>query len=292
MYEHWLSFQPDNDQSAAKVSIEILRKIGRLEDYLTPDPEKDWLEIVKQKIENQSVYQQLLNFRASVLFWQASVVIPIDQMLITIAQEMFTKPEDLALAHKLALILRQASRSHPEWKLEQFSDEIELISKNRRRFLGLGEADTGFVPERYKGKAVISTMHKAKGLEWDRVYLMSVNDYDFPTGFPDGKYIAEKWFIRDNLNLQAETIAQFDNVLFPDEYAWYNEGDATLDACLEYVRERLRLLYVGITRARKELVITWNSGRHGKSNTAEPFIELMQYWNEKKNSSVTTIKVE
>ena len=39
---------------------------------------------------------------------------------------------------------------------------------------------SGFDPERYRGKAVVTTMHKAKGLEWDRVYLMSVNNYDFP----------------------------------------------------------------------------------------------------------------
>ncbi len=45
-----------------------------------------------------------------------------------------------------------------------------------------------------------------------------------------------------------------------DEYEWYQEGRATLQARLDYVRERLRLLYVGITRARKELIITWNTG--------------------------------
>jgi DNA helicase-2/ATP-dependent DNA helicase PcrA len=47
---------------------------------------------------------------------------------------------------------------------------------------------------------------------------------------------------------------------------------------MEYVRERLRLFYVGITRARQELVITWNTGRQDKSTQALPFAALQAIW--------------
>ncbi len=50
--------------------------------------------------------------------------------------------------------------------------------------------DTGFDPERHKGKVVLGTIHKAKGLEWDRVYLMSVNNYDFPAGSSYDQFIS------------------------------------------------------------------------------------------------------
>jgi len=73
----------------------------------------------------------------------------------------------------------------------------------------------GFNPEDYKGVVVVSTMHKAKGLEWDRVYLLSVNNYDFPSGAPYDQYQSEKWFIRDRLNLQAELLAQLEWLLEP-----------------------------------------------------------------------------
>jgi DNA helicase-2/ATP-dependent DNA helicase PcrA len=46
----------------------------------------------------------------------------------------------------------------------------------------------------------------------------------------------------------------------------------------------LRLLYVGITRAKKELVITWNSGRQGSLQPAIPFVALQSYWEEKTSS--------
>ena len=49
----------------------------------------------------------------------------------------------------------------------------------------------------------------------------------------------------------------------------YISGKATLDARREVAAERLRLLYVGITRARQEVILTYNTGsRHGTSPNA------------------------
>jgi len=60
------------------------------------------------------------------------------------------------------------------------------------------------------------------------------------------------------------------------------EGASTLQARLDYAAERLRLLYVGITRAKQELVITWNSGRPQPNRPpmqqATPFIALATWW--------------
>jgi DNA helicase-2/ATP-dependent DNA helicase PcrA len=57
---------------------------------------------------------------------------------------------------------------------------------------------------------------------------------------------------------------------------------ATAQARTDYAAERLRLLYVGITRAKKELVITWNSGRPQPNRLprqqATPFIALSTWW--------------
>ena len=53
----------------------------------------------------------LLTFRALVQRWQAAAVLPIDQLLLTLAQDLFTEPSDLAVAHKLAVTLRQQANS-------------------------------------------------------------------------------------------------------------------------------------------------------------------------------------
>jgi len=58
----------------------------------------------------------------------------------------------------------------------------------------------------------------------------------------------------------------------------YSEGEASAEARIEYAAERLRLLYVGITRARSELVMTWNTGRDGTVLQATAFVALQTFW--------------
>ncbi len=199
---------------------------------------------------------------------------------MTIAQDLFHEAVDLALAYKLALLLRDASDSNPDWGLAELTEEMAVIARNQRKFLGLSEDDTAFEPDKYPGTVVVATMHKAKGLEWDRVYLTSVNNYDFPSAQSYDSYIAERWFVRDSLNLEAECASQLDIAL---DGGVYEEGKATHQARLDYVAERLRLLYVGITRARKQLTITWNKGTNAiAARQAIPLIALQAFWEEQR----------
>ncbi len=257
-----------------------LAKLERVEDYLYPLPGQDWLEESGLADKDPHSYQMLLDFRTLVRRWHSAALLPIDQVLLTLAQDLFTEAADLAVAHKLAQVLRQISDNHPSMHLPELSEELASVARNERRFIGFSEDDSGFDPERYKGRVVVSTIHKAKGLEWDRVWLLSVNTYDFPSGLPEDQYISEKWFIRGQLNLEAEAVAQLKVALSQDVYEWYEEGQATQAARLEYVRERLRLLYVAITRARKGLTVLWNTGRKGDLQPALPFLELQNFWNE------------
>ena len=56
------------------------------------------------------------------------------------------------------------------------------------------------------------------------MHLMSVNNYDFPALQGYDRYISEKWFVRDGLNLEAEALAQLSAALSTGEYDWYAEG--------------------------------------------------------------------
>jgi len=280
LYEVWRRAERTDKALWEEVTrtTERMRKIARAEDFIWPEAGVDWLDELTEDEVTEQVIVSLRQFRELVRRWLAAVLLPIDQIVLTLAQDLLSEPADLALIHKLAVLLRQASQANPSWRLPELNLELGAIAKNERRFLGFSDDDSGFDPEKYRGKVVVSTMHKAKGLEWDRVYLMSVNDYNFPSGIYDGTYIAEKWFIRDHLNMEAETLEQLDVLLSADEYVWYEEGMASQQARLDYVRERVRLFYVAVTRARRELVITWNTGRRGVSNPAVPFLALNEFW--------------
>jgi DNA helicase-2/ATP-dependent DNA helicase PcrA len=266
-----------------------LRKVGNVEDYVNPNlafargealapVSLAAAEAVVAEDELEQVASELNEFRVHVRRWLQAVTLPIDQLVLTLAQDIFTDAADLALAHKLALVLRKAADDHSEWRLPELTAELAVIAKNERRFIGFSADDSGFDPDQHKGKVVVTTMHKAKGLEWDRVHLMSVNNYDFPSNQPNDRFISEKWFLRNSLNLEAEALAQLSAATSASEYDWYEEGAATLAARIDYVKERLRLIFVGITRAKKELIVTWNTGRQGDATPALALSALMGWW--------------
>ena len=237
----------------------MLKRAAAVEQFVAPR-DKDWLVDNVSRIELPGRYEVLERFRELVRRWQEAAVLPIDQLLLTAANDLFREPAEIATAYSIALYLRSYADLHPEHRLAEFVAELREIASNRRKVTGLSDDDEQFDPSRYKGQAVVMTHHGAKGLEWDRVYLMSVNNYDFPSADIFDSFMSDKWFARGGLNLRAEGLAQLRAIV---SGARYREGDATGDARIEYAAERLRLLYVGITRARSELIVTWNKGRKG-----------------------------
>ena len=290
-YEVWRRFWrvEEDEEGFYKIIPGLLRKCGQIETYLSPRPGNNWIDVLKETSTFQKsseekqlkLLDELESFRKILLRWQGTTLLPIDQMVLTLAQDLFTDSAELALTYKLSILLKQISNDHPEWRLPELSGELGVIARNERHFLGFSTEESGFEPGAYKGKVVVTTMHKAKGLEWDRVYLISLNGYDFPSAQPYDSYIAEKWFIRNNLNLEAETLAQLGVAVKSGEFEWYEEGQATLVSRLDYVRERLRLLYVGITRAKSDLILSCNSGRKGDVKPSLPYIALQSWWDEK-----------
>jgi DNA helicase-2/ATP-dependent DNA helicase PcrA len=85
--------------------------------------------------------------------------------------------------------------------------------------------------------------------------------------------VSQRWYWRDNLNLQAEIIHQLELA----DTAVYTEGEASEQARIDYAAERLRLLYVGITRARQDLILLWNCGKSGQAFPALPLQVLKEY---------------
>ncbi len=316
-FEVWR--RADRDDPDAKLRMEAgsraLRRCRQVEEFLWPRgwAPAGWPAATQDSLDclelpdDEPLRVQLRQFRDLVRRWQGATTLPADQLILAIGQDLFDRPADLAVAYKLAGLIRAASDSHPEWRLPELNEEMITIARNERKFIGFSESDTGFDPDAHRGKVVVATVHKAKGLEWDRVYLMSVNSYDFPSALPGDSFIAERWYIRDQLNLEAEALALLETmedgrqatgdgqssvVNHPSsvvrDTGFPPLGVATEEARIEYAAERLRLLYVGITRAKHDLIITWNTGRApGKTLTeAAPLIALRTWWEGRRAESV------
>ena len=268
---------PEFDQHKAEVSglLSQIKKVNHLEEILYPRDPGGWKITLPLENTPQWLEQDFARYLDQVRRWHEAAPLPIDQLLLTIASDLYTAPQDLALTHKLALLLDFNAQNHPTNGLTEFAVELGDIASNDRKFAGFSDDDTGFDPDQHKGEVLVTTFHKAKGLEWDRVYLLSVNNYDFPSAQEYDEYKGEKWFILNRLNLEAELLAKLKALVDDDIPGMFMEaGIATRSARLEYAAERLRLLYVGITRARESLVITWNTGRKKDSRMALPLEAL------------------
>lgn len=250
-----------------------LKKKDKLEDFLFGDtPFTEEKNETQEQAVVQKIYQQFVGFLKEN---QAAALLPIHQFLLTLSMHLFTDPHDLALTYKLAEMMEWAAREDPSFSLKECAAELDKVYRNRLRITGFSEEELEFDPDQHKGEVVVATIHKAKGLEWDRVYIVSANNYDFPSNQDYDQFISERYFIREHLNLEAELLALLDSL---QDAKAVHEGEATRQARISYSAERLRLFYVGITRARKELVITWNEGKYNNCVISIPFAELTAYW--------------
>lgn len=280
-----------NDEASApqlNAVARLLKDCAAVETFTHPQT-VDWLDTVAH--DAPDLREELTAFREWVNLLQGAAALPVDQLVLTIANTLFTDETDLAVAYSLSLRLRQDGISQEQnrqlgqearaWGLADYAVRLEEIARNQRKFLGMSDDERGFNPDQHQGAVAVTTMHSAKGLEWDRVYLLSVNNYSFPAAELHDSFIGEKWFARDRLNLEAEARAQ---LIALDTDGLYVEGQATREARLEYASERLRLLYVGITRAREDLILTWNTGRRGDAREATAMVALRTFWEQAKQT--------
>lgn len=257
--------QPDLLPQVLAASWEDLSYI---EDWM----QLSWPEPAPSDAEAKA-YRVIEMFRTTLDRWAGSVVLPIDEIMILIGHDIFTEPKDIALAHRLALHLYDHAHQQPEATLKGCLQELRQLVAGKTRHTLLHDV-TGY--EARPGRITISTIHSAKGLEWDRVYLLGINSLAFPSDPEQDSFVNTRHYVRNSLDLVAEGEALVQQ-LAAGALEGCREGPASYRARCAYIDERLRLFYVGITRARRSLVILSDTGRHGQQEPAqalEPLLHL------------------
>lgn len=240
-----------------------LSRHSHLEDWISDGVRDDAVADDRQA----EVQREATEFRAALLRWSASAVLPVDEIVLTLAQDLFQDSADLALAHRVAIHLADLRRRDPQLTLAQCRKELEDLAAGRSRQPGLLQEALDYEPE--PGRVTVSTYHSAKGLEWDRVYLMGVNNYEFPWDPAQDPFRGVHYYVRDALNLAAEGKSLLRR-LASESAEPYVPGDASRREELLNADEKLRLLYVGITRARRSLGMFCDSGSNESHSQSPP----------------------
>jgi DNA helicase II / ATP-dependent DNA helicase PcrA len=163
---------------------------------------------------------------------------------------------ELATADKLAARIAQQTANH--LSLMAMLDALQEVVRGER----FEPVETGDLDARYTrpGQLTIMTMHKAKGLDWDFVFLPFLHEQLIPGSV---RVLPQSQFL-GNFDLAEVTRAQIrasiHQLPLPSmDVAWTQAGHLK-------VAEEFRLLYVAMTRAKRllwmaaerEAPFTWN----------------------------------
>ena len=172
-----------NDETRQKIEElqNALERLSATESFLYPADQQELSTILNQAL-SENDEKKLIEFRDSARRWHAAAALSLDQCILTIALDLELEPFEISTLYRLATLIKELSEQNHYLDRESLLKEITNIAKNERRFNGYSESDEGFDPSQYPGAVTLATMHKAKGLEWDKVYLVSANNYDYPSG--------------------------------------------------------------------------------------------------------------
>lgn len=248
----------------------ILKSVQTPESLLFPWSEEDLERSLPAGVASEEEIKHLARFSDLMRKIFDLRTMPIDDMALAIGDELFSRDyareSDLAITYQLAIILRSWQEMHPQWRLPELSAELAALAAGRRRLPLQRPSDYGYEPQ--MGRISLATQHSAKGLEWDAVYMVGIDGLWIP-GSLDAHFIG----VNESFggNPEAEALAQL-RFLMQGDAGLYEGLTATESAHIEIINERLRLFYVGITRARRFLHISRSrsTGGVGREKPAQP----------------------
>lgn len=177
-----------------------------------------------------------------------------------IGENIEISDEEKAMVEYIAFYVRYLILDNPNTSLYDIS-KILLDDRNRV-FNYISEIIyeiNGYEPK--PGGITVCTYHKSKGMEWDVVFLLDLTEFKFPADIKQ-KFQGELWYLKDKYkNPVAIAKSEVESIV---------TGDAPKDFMykhkIDIINEKIRLLYVGITRAKEMLMLSGHSYKDNATN--------------------------
>lgn len=200
--------------------------------------------------------------------WLEQASLPWSDVLRLIIQQLKPSPDDLYLGNYLIAQLEKcfAPKLLIDWG--DLSYEISLVTE--RHLNNMPKEIQNYKPE--AGTITVVTVHRAKGLEWDEVFLINCSAYQFPV------FVGDR---NSTFDLEKEMLYQWQQV---ENQQTKEDFDAVV--WQELVEERARLLYVAITRAKKHLTLSLATNRYGKEQMSSVLFDQLEEFTLKGNREI------
>lgn len=173
-----------------------------------------------------------------------------DLLILYIGQNIDLEKEEKAIVDYVAFYIKYLSLENSNITL---LDVYEILSNTKNKvfnyIIDVVYEMNGYEPK--PGSVTICNYHKSKGLEWDCVFLLGLVEYNFPDNI-NQKFQGEKWYLKEKYkNPIAIVKSEIDFIINGQTKTNY-----MYESKIELINEKIRLLYVGITRAKEMLILS------------------------------------
>ncbi len=177
----------------------------------------------------------------------------LDLLILFIGEKLELEKEDRAVIDYVSFYIKYLSLENINMSI---LDVYEIISNNKNRvfnyIIDVVYEMNGYEPE--PGSITVCNYHKSKGLEWDCVFLLGLVQYNFPDN-TNQKFQSDRWYLKDKYkNPIAVVKSEIDKILNKS-----TDIDYMYKSKIDVINEKIRLLYVGITRAKEMLILSCSS---------------------------------
>ena len=211
---------------------------------------KDKPLIIDDKCEMYITFKQGLNSLVEILEHSTT---KIDELILFIKEKLDLKGEEKSLVDYIAFYVRYITNEMPNITLWEIYD---VLSDNKSKvfnyMIDVVYEINGYEPQ--PGSITVCNYHKSKGMEWDCVFLLQLTQFHFPDNI-NQKFQCDKWYLKDKYkNTEALINNQIDLIVNGKLTQNYYKQTK-----IDIINEKIRLLYVGITRAKEMLIMMGSS---------------------------------
>lgn len=235
---------------------------GNKTDSLIIDKESD---IFKGFISGKNALREILEYS----------IVRLDLLILFIGEKINISKEDKAIVDYLSFYIKYLCSENINITLD---DVYKILMDNKNKvfnhIIDVVYEINGYEPK--PGSVTICNYHKSKGLEWDCVFLLGLVEYNFPDNV-NQKFQCDKWYLKDAYKNPTAVIKSEIEELLTGKV----NTNFSYNTKIELINEKIRLLYVGITRAKEMLILSGSAYKDqqdiGKKNKEQkPSIYLKE----------------